>query len=324
MGDVGAPEQVTLASGEALLLQELPEEAEARLAFFAGVLNCGFEEVMCRGNAGEHVAQMPVLEGTFLHSGNVLSVGLMARAVREIMGYFGREKPKVIRQRLTMILSRAAAQALAQNGKPANLRSDRKHDSVMVEAEDTPHEGFFLTRRLQLRHPTFDGGTSPLVTREVFVATDAAIVLPYDPKRDRVLLVEQFRMGPFGRGDVRPWMLEPVAGRLDAGETPEECARRECEEEAGLTLHGLEKIASHYCTPGCSTEYFHLFVGLCDLPDMEQGLGGVETENEDIRTHVISFQDAMGLLETGEADNGPLILSLLWLSQKREALRASA
>jgi len=95
-------------------------------------------------------------------------------------------------------------------------------------------------------------------------------------------------------------------------------------EEAGVRLHGVEHISSHYCTPGCSTEYFHLFLGLCELPDMEKGLGGLNSEDEDIRTHVISYDSAMQLLQTGEADNGPLVLSLLWLQRERTRLRASA
>ena len=148
-------------------------------------------------------------------------------------------------------------------------------------------------------------------------------MLPYDPVRDRVLLVEQFRMGPYGRRDPRPWMLEPVAGRVDPGETPEQTAHRECMEEAGISLIGLEKIAGYYCTPGYSTEYFHNFVGLTDLPDDLPRLGGLDTEAEDIRLHLLSFDDAIALIGTGEADNGPLILSLMWLSQNRERLRAA-
>ncbi|MEM6579286.1 MAG: glutamine-hydrolyzing GMP synthase [Pseudomonadota bacterium] len=89
---------------------------------------------------------------------------------------------------------------------------------MQVASCEATHEGYFLTRHYALRHTLFDGGQSAEVQREVFVATDAAIVLLYDPKRDRVLLVEQFRMGPFGRGDPSPWVLEPVAGRVDAGE----------------------------------------------------------------------------------------------------------
>ncbi|MEM6482690.1 MAG: NUDIX hydrolase, partial [Pseudomonadota bacterium] len=153
---------------------------------------------------------------------------------------------------------------------------------------------------------------------------DAALVLPYDPVLDRLLLVEQFRMGPFGRGDPKPWVLEPVAGRVDPGETPETCAARECVEEAHLSLKALEHISSHYCSPGCSTEVFHCFVGLCNLEARNGGLGGLEVEHEDIATHVMSFDDAMALTQNGEINIGPLLLMLLWLQRERPRLRTFA
>ena len=225
---------------------------------------------------------------------------------------------------MPMILVRAAARVAASPGVPTQVRSDLSAADVKVLEQHVRHAGFFLTREYELRHPTFSGGMSPAVNREVFVATDAAIVLPYDPVRDRVLLVEQFRMGPYGRGDPLPWMLEPVAGRVDPGEDPEETARRECAEEAGLKLSRLEHISSHYCSLGCSTEYFHCFLGLCDLPELKTGQGGLDSEDEDIRTHVLLFEDAMALISSGEAANGPLILSLIWLQRERERLRSGA
>lgn len=251
--------------------------------------------------------------------------GLIAQAAcQEIMGYVGRIDQQGLIWRMPMILARAGAQVAAAAGAPADLRSPASADQVQVTSVDTPHEGFFLTREYALHHPQYDGGTSDLLRREVFVVSDAALVLPYDPRRDRVLLVEQFRMGPFGRGDPRPWALEPVAGRIDAGETPEQAAYRECIEETGLHLSGLERISGHYCSPGCSTEYFHLFLGLCDLPDEGRTLGGLDSEAEDIRSHVIPFDRAMALLDSGEANNGPLVLSLIWLSKERDRLRAIA
>jgi nudix-type nucleoside diphosphatase (YffH/AdpP family) len=229
----------------------------------------------------------------------------------------------ILRYAIEEILSLRGREAAATSA-PTNLRAATEADKVEIVACDITHAGFFLSRRYTLRHPRFDGTLSDTLSREVFVATDAALVLPYDPVRDRVLLVEQFRMGPFGRGDPHPWMLEPVAGRIDGGESPEEAAHRECLEEAGLTLRGLEKISQHYCTPGYSTELFHIFLGICDLPETEQGRGGLVTEHEDIRTHVIDFSRAMALMQSGEANNGPLILSLLWLERERARLRASA
>lgn len=316
------------AALEGLILDGVTEEEWARVRFLHEGL--GAREDRCNSDRGALVIfvsadrkDLPASPGTNADwAGRWKRVALSA--LREAMSYFGRISGQTLKQRFPMILARAAARVAAKRAKPAHVRSDMARDAVQVIGQAAPHAGFFVTRQYDLRHPMFAGRMSPRVTREVFVATDAAIVLPYDARNDRVLLVEQFRMGPFGRGDARPWILEPVAGRVDAGETPEQAARRECAEEAGLNLTGLEHISSHYCSPGCSTEYFHLYLGLCDLPETVRGAGGLDSEDEDIRTHVLSFADAMDLLATGEADNGPLVLSLIWLQRERTRLRAAA
>lgn len=316
---------------EGHLLRHLAPDQIARLDFYEGKFGYALKPVRVRAGGADHDALVYFPDPERWQPGSPWSLadwqaqwGALARAAAdETMGYFGRLSVDEVTARVPMIRTRAAARVAAAQGVPADLRSDTPAEEVMVERIETPHAGFYLTRAYDLRHPVYSGGLGPLVRREVFVSTDAAIVLPYDPARDRVLLVEQFRMGPFGRGDPRPWVLEPVAGRVDPGETPAETAMREAREEAGLSLSRLERISSHYCSPGCSTEYFHCFLGLCDLPDGHRGPGGLAAENEDIRIHVIAFDDAMGLLQTGEADIGPLVLSLLWLARERDRLRAS-
>src|SRR6056297_239254 len=315
------------ATLDGVVVTDISADAFERLVFFAQALGLECKDVIL--GSGREAVSVVAAEGSDLAPMDLSDWqrdfgDLALEACREAMGYYGSVTTDGLTWRMPMILSRAAARQAAQIGKPADMRSTTSATQVECMRRDTPHQGYFLTREYQLRYPGFDGGTSPVVDREVFVATDAAIVLPYDPVHDRVLLVEQFRMGPYGRGDPRPWMLEPVAGRIDAGETPEETALRECREEARLDLRGLEKISTHYCTPGYSTEVFHLFLGLCDLPDVAQGQGGLETENEDIRSHVIDFDRAMALLHSGEANNGPLVLSLIWLERERARLRASA
>jgi nudix-type nucleoside diphosphatase (YffH/AdpP family) len=308
------------------ILVDAAPECYDRLLFLAEVLGWHVE---MRGMSGVSVQAILPPEGAAADPWQAeawcATWGDIAQeAVREIQSHHGQLSSAQVRAGLDMVSSRAASRVAARVGKPAKVRCAAGRESVDCVQREDPHVGYFLTRAYELRHPAFDGTMSPRVRREVFVATDAAIVLPYDPVRDRVLLVEQFRMGPFGRGDTRPWMLEPVAGRVDAGEHPHETARRECEEEAGLLLRDLEHISSHYCSPGCSTEYFHLYLGLCDLPQAEKGQGGLESEDEDIRTHVLEFKAAMRLLSTGEADNGPLVLSLMWLQRERARLRATA
>ncbi|WP_297537667.1 NUDIX domain-containing protein [Roseovarius sp.] len=304
-------------------------ETMADLIFVLSALGLGPAKplsVECRGEtfAAQVFPGQPgplVWDATALRGRGAL---ILQDAIMEILNLKGRVAPGDFAHRRAMILSRAGARVAAAQPAPVAVRSATHADQVTQEANEITHAGFFVSRKYTLRHPRFDGTQSDRLEREVFVATDASLVLPYDPVRDRVLLVEQFRMGPFGRGDPHPWMLEPVAGRIDGGESPEEAAHRECLEEAGLTLRGLEEISRHYCTPGYSTEFFHLFLGICDLPDLEQGRGGLATEHEDIRTHVIDFPQAMALVQSGEANNGPLILCLLWLERERARLRASA
>lgn len=313
---------------EGLLLTDVPMHVVDRITFLMqGVAAAPCEKTLANGVTGMCFVtdETPQKATNWRVATWRAKWGLIAQAAcQEIMGYVGQIGQPGLTWRMPMILARAGARVSAAEGAPADLRGGTGADQVDVTSTDTPHQGFFLTREYALQHPQFDGGTSDVLRREVFVVSDAAIVLPYDPRRDRVLLVEQFRMGPFARGDPKPWVLEPVAGRIDAGETPEETAYRECIEETGLHLSGLERISGHYCSPGCSTEYFHLFLGLCDLPDEGRTLGGLDSEAEDIRSHVISYDRAMALLDSGEANNGPLVLSLIWLSKERDRLRAIA
>lgn len=244
-------------------------------------------------------------------------------AAVETMAYKGRFHGADLQFRRAQIESRARARVAGQAMQRPVVGSDRPADKVKSVSYRADHAGFFVTRTDVIEHPRFDGTMSGPLRREVFMAADAAIVLPYDPLRDRVLLVEQFRMGPWARGARFPWMLEPVAGRIDSGETPQDTARREAREEAGLELRDLIQIGAGYPSPGCMSEYFYIFAGLCDLPDGIEGRHGMADEDEDIRTHVLDFAQAMDLLTRGEADNIPLILSLVWLSRERSRLRSA-
>ena len=99
---------------------------------------------------------------------------------------------------------------------------------------------------------------------------------PYDPVRDTVMLVEQFRFGPHARGDARSWSLEPIAGRIDPFETPEVAVRREAAEEARLSLHALHRIGRYYVSPGAVTEYLITYVGIANLPASAEGVSGLK------------------------------------------------
>ncbi|MBU2982259.1 NUDIX domain-containing protein [Lentibacter algarum] len=243
----------------------------------------------------------------------------------EIMGYIDHVAAHDLAWRFPMIAARAHSKYLASlETPPDTLRAARGATDVDVLEREVMHLGFFRTDAYKLQHRRHDGSMSGTLQREVFVAADAALVLPYDPASGRVMLVEQFRMGPLARGDKNPWVLEPIAGRIDAGETPEAAARRECLEETGLDIRSLVPAGGCYPSPGEVSTYFHLFVGLADLPDNAAGLGGLETEQEDIKSHVVSLTRAQELVESGEINIGPLVQLLQWLLLHKSALDARA
>jgi nudix-type nucleoside diphosphatase (YffH/AdpP family) len=215
--------------------------------------------------------------------------------------------------------SRARAEAQAA---PTTLRRTAAPGDVAVAARRQPYAHYFALEEYDLSFRRFDGRMSEVVSRAVFISGDAVTVLPYDPLRDRVLLIEQFRAGALVRGDPQPWQLEAVAGRIDPGETPEQAARREAVEEAGLVLGDLHFVARYYPSVGAKSEYLLSYVALTDLPDGAAGLHGVQAEAEDIRGHLVGFDRLMALVASGEIENAPLILTAFWLASNRDRLRA--
>jgi nudix-type nucleoside diphosphatase (YffH/AdpP family) len=243
-------------------------------------------------------------------------------AANEAIGYFGAISPEELARRWPMIELRAASRVRASPSAPQTLRSRFATGAdVEVAHARRPYSNYFTLEEHDLRFRRFDGTMSPIVTRAGFVGGDAATVLPYDPLCDAVLLVEQFRAAPYLRGDAHPWTLEPIAGRVDAGESPEDCARREAIEEAGLEFGMLHHVADYYPSPGAVTEFIYSYVGIADLAGRGGETGGVAHEHEDIRTHVIGFERLMALVASGEAGTGPLILSAYWLAANRARLR---
>jgi ADP-ribose pyrophosphatase len=194
---------------------------------------------------------------------------------------------------------------------------------VEVVHRDIAYAGFYQLERLQLRHRKFAGDWSPVLKRELMVRRDAAGVLLYDPQLDAIALIEQFRVGALRRAEAEsgsPWLLELVAGLIDTDETPEAVARREAEEEAGCKVLAIEPVFALFSSPGGSNEYMHLFCGRSDL-SAAGGVHGLPEEHEDIRVHVVTFAEALQLLQHGVLCNAHTIITLQWLQLNRERLR---
>lgn len=142
------------------------------------------------------------------------------------------------------------------------------------------------------------------VTREIFERGHAAVLLPFDPVRDEVVLVEQIRIAAYDTSES-PWLLEMVAGMIEAGETVEDVARREALEEAGLEVGRTKPILSYLASPGGTSERLSILVGEVDA-STAKGIHGLAEENEDIRVHVVSREQAYQWVEEGKSITQPL------------------
>lgn len=186
---------------------------------------------------------------------------------------------------------------------------------------DEPYAGYFSVEALRLRHLRNDGDWTPDLLRAVFVSGDATVVLPWDPVRDRVMLIDQFRAGPAARGDAQPWLWETIAGRVDCDEPPEVTALREAQEEAGLHIRQLIPGPHNYPSPGAMAEFLYLYVGIADLPDGIAGIGGLPSEDEDIRSHVLPRAELTRMAMSGQIRNGPLLNLAMWLELAHAGIR---
>lgn len=182
------------------------------------------------------------------------------------------------------------------------------------------YQGFFNVNLCHLRHQTYQGGEVE-ISRELFDRGDAVGVLLYDPAKDKVVLIEQFRVGAIN--EENPWMLETVAGMVESGESVTDVAQRECKEEAGVNVHTFEPIHSFYSSPGACSEKIYL---LCGLVDSEQAVGfhGLEHEGEDIKVMVVNYDEVHDLMATGKICAAIPLIALQWLQLNRERLRVES
>lgn len=318
------------AEAPGLLVSGLAAEDIARLDYYEGGHGYETRQVAVGGPWGTAAAQVyfPDAAGApdaapWSLAGWVAGVGAAAvQAAREVMARRGRYSAEAAGHMRPFFAARAwGQQRFGPDPIPQTLRSPRSLAEVDWQPMPGAYEGFFRLQPFRLSYDRFDGGRTGPLERECFIAWDVALVLPYDPVTDSVLIVEQLRYGPIHRGDPSPWVLEPVAGVIDAGETPEEAALRETREEARIDVRRLIPAPKGYASPGYSTEYYHGFLALAELGAERTGTGGLAEENEDIRTHVLTFDRAMALVRSGEINALPLVMLLTWLAVEREGLR---
>lgn len=188
---------------------------------------------------------------------------------------------------------------------------DMANNKYEILEKVTLYKGFSHLVRFKLKHIKFNGEWSMPFYREVALRYKAVAVLPYDPKLDRVILIEQFRAGAL-EDKTSPWLLELVAGIIDRAGSEEDFARHETKEEAGLDISELIPVTQYWSSPGGSSEFVSLYCGLVDASEAG-GIHGLAEENEDILVHVMSSQEAFAAVRSGHINNAFGIIALQWL-----------
>lgn len=172
-------------------------------------------------------------------------------------------------------------------------------------------EKYFRLEEYSISHELFVGGESNVFTREIFERGTVVAILPYDPIRRKVVLIEQFRAGAIHDIDS-PWLMECVAGVVESGEAEDEVAIRESQEEAGCDIKQLIPICKYYVSPGGTTETCALYCGIVNSEGVG-GIHGLPEENEDIRVEVVDAEQAYQWVREGVVKSSATIMALQWL-----------
>ena len=187
-----------------------------------------------------------------------------------------------------------------------------------ISEQKTVYDGFYKIDSVKYSHSLHSGEMTGSIDVELFVRGDVVGLLPYDPVSDQVALIEQFRIGAM-RNKPDPWLVQIIAGMIDTDETPEQVAIREAKEEAGIVLSEVELISRYIASPGASTEEVYVFFAKTDLSQVG-GTHGLVEEDEDILVKVMSADDAIALLDSGQIKNALSIIALQWFKLHRQTL----
>jgi ADP-ribose pyrophosphatase len=194
------------------------------------------------------------------------------------------------------------------------------HPDAEVEHAITLSARHLRIDTFNFRHRLFSGEWSGERSYEVLRRGQAVAIVLYDPDRDAVVLVEQFRLPALLAGSS-PWQLEAAAGLIDTDETPEAVAIRETREETGLTLIGEPiRIQRYLSSSGNSDEGVVLFCGRVDSA-AAGGVHGLPEEHEDIRVVVKTLAEIEALIDAGAIESGHTLIGLYWLLRHRDRLR---
>jgi GDP-mannose pyrophosphatase NudK len=168
-----------------------------------------------------------------------------------------------------------------------------------------------ITFRQEDRH-----GNWQTVSREAYDRGNGAVILLYNTSKKTVILTRQFRMPTYLNGNGSGMLIEACAGLLDQ-DNPEDCIRKETEEETGFVVKQVRKIFEAYMSPGSVTEILHFFVAEYDDSMKASEGGGLAGDHELIEVLEVPFDQSLDMIAKGEIRDAKTILLLQYASLHR-------
>lgn len=158
-------------------------------------------------------------------------------------------------------------------------------------------------------------GTIEKQSREAYDRGNGAVILLYNTTSNTVILTRQFRLPTFINGNPSGMMIEACAGLLD-NDNPEECIKRETEEETGYKISRVEKIFEAYMSPGSVTEILHFFIAEYSTEMKVANGGGLAEEGENIEVLELPFDEALSMIDKGDIKDAKTIMLLQYIRIK--------
>ncbi|TFF39292.1 GDP-mannose pyrophosphatase NudK [Mucilaginibacter psychrotolerans] len=181
-------------------------------------------------------------------------------------------------------------------------------DNIKILKTEILSDNWYTLKKITFEGRVKDGSTI-IQVREAYDRGNGSVILLYNPKQGTVILTRQFRLPTYINGNEDGMMIECCAGLLD-DDNPEECIRRETEEETGYQIHSVQKAFELYMSPGSVTEILYFFVAEYDSDMKVNEGGGAADEHENIEVLELSFADALGMVATGEIRDAKTVILL--------------
>jgi len=182
------------------------------------------------------------------------------------------------------------------------------NENVKILQQEILSDNWYVLRKITYEYLQKDGRWQTQ-NREAYDRGNGATILLYNKTSGNVILTRQFRLPTFINGNPDGMLIEACAGLLDK-DNPEDCIRRETEEETGYKLTAVRKIFEAYMSPGSVTEILYFFVAEYNKDMKVNDGGGVAHEQENIEVLEIPFEKALHMIDTGEIKDGKTIMLL--------------